>query len=77
MEKETGEKYTIIQNVIDLKVNISMIRKMVLELSHGKVATFIMVIIYRTKEWDLERCIGLMVLYIKVNGLRVYNMAVE
>ena len=73
MDAVSGEKSLIIQNVIDSKVNISLIKRMDKVLLHGKVATFIMAIMSMMKEWVTVRCIGPMAPFIKVNGTRVYS----
>jgi hypothetical protein len=75
--REIGERNKIIQSAIDLKENINLIWKMDLEHLLGKVEISIMVITLMTNVWAMEKCIGLTDLFIKENGLKVYNMEEE
>jgi hypothetical protein len=56
-----------------MKVNMKMIRKMARAHLLGKAGMFTKVAIKMMKEMDMERCIGLMVHNIKVNGRKEYN----
>lgn len=50
---------------------------MELELSHGNQEISTMVSISMTSELDMEKCVGPTDLFIKVNGKKVSNMALE
>ena len=54
-----------------------MIKRMERELSHGNQEIYTTVITLMMNEWVTEKCIGLMDLFIKVNGKRVFKTAVE
>ena len=76
MVKVNGGKPPTTQNAIDLKVNIIVTKRMVWVPSLGKVAISTMVTTSTTREWATVRCTGLMVLFTKVNGKKVFKMVV-
>ena len=73
MDAVSGEKFLIIRNATDSKVNTRWTKRMVKVLLHGRVATFIMVIMSMMRDWATVRCIGPMAPCIKVNGIRVFS----
>ena len=76
MVKVNGGKPPTTQNAIDLKENIIATKRMVWVPSLGKVAISTMETTSTTKEWATVRCTGLMVLFTKVNGKKVFKMVV-
>ena len=76
MDAVSGEKYLIIRNATDSRVNTSLTKRTDKVLSHGRVAISIMGIMSMMREWATVKCIGPMAPYTKVNGIRVYSMDV-
>jgi hypothetical protein len=77
MDAVSGEKFLIIRNATDSKVNTRWTKRMVKVPLHGRVATFIMVIMSMMRDWATVRCIGPMAPCTKVNGIRVFSTDVE
>lgn len=74
MEKVNGEKFKILQNAIDLKEHIALIKKMGMEHLLGKVEIYLQAITLMMKDQVMVKCTGLTVQFIKENGIKVYNM---
>ncbi len=72
MVKECGN--VVLEIVINIKVNIQMIKNLDMVYLHGQLVMFIKVIINLMYEMDMVKCIGMMVVIIKDNGEMEYNM---
>ena len=59
---------------INTRVNTRQIKRMDMEYFSGKVEIFIRATIGMMNVRDLEKCTGLMALYIRVNGEEEFNM---
>lgn len=77
MVRENGKNFKILKIVISMKVNTNLIRKMVTAFLIGKVVIYTKEITRMMKEMGMEKCIGLMDLFIKVNGKEESNMEWE
>ena len=75
MAMATGRSGRMVGRQIALKANMSLIKKMDKELSHGKVGMSIMEATLKTSGMVMERWLGLMDLLIKENGLKAYSTA--
>jgi hypothetical protein len=75
MATATGRSGRMVGRQIALKANMSLIKKMDKELSHGKVGMSIMEATWKTSGMGMERWLGLMDLPIKENGLKAYSTA--
>ena len=75
MATATGRNGRMVGRQIALKANMSLIKKMDKELSHGKVGMSIMEATWKTSGMGMERWLGLMDLPIKENGLKAYSTA--
>lgn len=76
MEKESGEVVEV-PNLIAMKETTLMIGNVVLVNLFGQVVIITKANIRMTNEKDMERCIGLMEVVIKENGLAGFNMAMD
>ena len=77
MVKANGKNNIMHKPVITMKEITRMTRKMATVFSNGRAATSIRVTTKMTKEMVMVKCIGLMVLFIKVNGEEESNMELE
>lgn len=73
-EKVNGAKYKTSKIVTTMMANINMIKRTVTESLLGTVEIYTRETIKMMKEMDMERCSGLMALFIKVNGRKVFSM---
>ena len=76
MVKESGERI-ICQTVISMKATIAWTKSMDMVYSIGKLEMYIKAIIKMTLGRDMVKCFGLMDPPTKVNGVEVFNMAME
>ena len=74
MEKELGEKIKMISRVINMLVNIYMIKRMVMENSFGNLAIIIKDIIKMMKDTDMVKCFLQTEQYIKEIGHEDYKV---
>ncbi len=74
MARVSGRKTAVSLTVTNMKVFISMTRKMGKVFFHGRVAIFIEASIKMTNGMDMAKCTGLMDQCTKVNGMRVFSM---
>lgn len=72
MGKDYGKKVQEI--VTNTKDSMQMIKKMAMVSLLGQVVMYIRAITNLIWEMDMVRCIGMMVVFIKVNGIKAYNM---
>ena len=72
MVKEYGKEVQEI--VINMKDNIQMIKNQVMGFLLGRVEIFIKEIMNLMLEMDMDKCIGVMVVFIRANGKMVFSM---
>ena len=72
MDKVYGRE--VLEIVISMKDNILKIKNQVMEFLHGLVEIFIKEIIKTIVEMGMDKCTGVMVVFIKDNGEKVFNM---
>lgn len=72
MGMECGKK--VQETMINMKENILMIKNVDMGYSHGQLAMYTRVITKQMSEMDMERCIGMMEVFIKETGIMESNM---
>lgn len=72
MDREYGSAHRVLAT--NMKDNTKMIENLDMVFSLGLLETFIKVIISKTWEMDMERCTGMMEVYIKETGRTEFSM---